>query len=126
MDNKCGLFEQDDWEPEDELAPMGPPAELIHLALTCNGGWGLSIRDAIGGRNAMRECGAEPPVVDSAWKHDLETISKLHGYEAYEMARRIAWAAYRQGIIHGEVMLKHRIDTLLNESDKPPHAYPIK
>ena len=53
-------------------------------------------------------------------------VAKLHGYEAYEMARRIAWQAYSQGIVHGEVMLKHRIDTLLSEGDKPPQFYPIK
>lgn len=109
------MSDYDDWDNEDELAPMGPPAELIHLALTGNGGWGLGVSDACGMRNAMRECGDEPPVIDSTWKHELEMVAKLHGYEAYEMARRIAWAAYRQGIVHGEVMLKHRFDTLLSE-----------
>lgn len=98
----------DDWESERELAPEGAPVELVHLALTCNGSWGLGIRDAIAGRNAMRECGDEPPVTDSAWKHELEMVAKLHGYDAYEMARRIAWRAYAQGLAHGELLERER------------------
>jgi len=115
--------EYDDWDNEDELHPMGPPAELIHLALTGNGGWGLSVSDACGMRNAMRECGDEPSVIDRQWQNDLEIFMKLASGQSklQDMARRIVWEAYRQGIVHGEVMLKHRIDTLLNESDKPPH-----
>lgn len=120
--------EHDDWEPEDELAPMGPPAELIHLALTGNSGWSLSVSDACDMRNAMRECGDEPAVVDRQWPLDLEMFMKLANGQnnLQDLARRIAWQAYRQGIVHGEVMLKHRIDTLLNEGDKPPYESTIK
>jgi hypothetical protein len=107
----------DDWDNEDELAPMGQPAELIHLALTGNGGWGLGVSDACGMRNAMRECGDEPPVVDRQFLLDLEMFMKLaSGQDKWQdMARRIAWQAYAQGIVHGEVMLKHRLNTLLSD-----------
>lgn len=111
------MSDYDDWDNEDELAPMGPPAELIHLALTGDGAWGLGIPDACGMRNAMRECGDEPPMNDLQWKTDLDKFMKIASGQdkLQDMARRIAWAAYRQGIVHGEVMLKHRVDTLLNE-----------
>lgn len=111
------MSDYDDWGNEDELAPMGPPAELIHLALTGDGTWDLGVKDAVGMRNAMRECGDEPPVNDLQWKTDLDKFMKIASGQGklQDMARRIVWAAYRQGIVHGEVMLKHRIDTLLNE-----------
>lgn len=111
------MSDYDDWESaERELAPMGPKAELIHLVLTGTGYCG-GVSDACGMRNAMRECGDEPPVIDRQWLHDLEMFMKLASGQdkLQDMARRIAWAAYRQGIVHGEVMLKHRFDTLLSE-----------
>jgi hypothetical protein len=110
-------YDSEFWEPEDELAPSGRPAELIHLALTGNGGWGLGVSDACGMRNAMRECGDEPPVGDRQWLLDLEMLMKLaNGQDKLQdLARRIAWRAYAQGIVHGEEMLKHRLNTLLGD-----------
>jgi hypothetical protein len=93
----------DDWDLENEMAPEGPPEELLHLALTCNGGWGLSVKDALMMREHM-EAG-KLPLGDSSWKHELEQqlLSQMH-----LDARRIAWAAYRQGILHGELLSKAR------------------
>lgn len=95
----------DDWESERELAPEGAPEELVHLALTCNGGWGLSIKDAVGMRPHMD--GGKPPLGDSSWKHELEDLRDGDS-KAYDTARRLAWAAYRQGIIHGELLAKYQ------------------
>jgi hypothetical protein len=97
----------DDWESERELAPEGAPEALVHLALTCNGGWGLSIKDAVQMRQHMD--GGKPPLGDSTWKHELEQQlpSQLHP-DVHAIARRIAWAAYRQGILHGELLAKHQ------------------
>jgi hypothetical protein len=97
----------DDWESERELAPEGAPEELVHLALTCNGGWGLSIKDALQMRQHMD--GGKPPWGDSTWKHELEQQlpAQLHP-DVHAIARRIAWAAYRQGILHGEALARHK------------------
>jgi hypothetical protein len=97
----------DTWESDDGMAPEGLPEELVHLALTCNGGWGLGIKDALGMRQNMDA--GKPPLGDSSWKHELEQQlnSQLHP-DVYGIARRIAWAAYRQGILHGELLAKHQ------------------
>jgi hypothetical protein len=97
----------DDYNAERELAPEGWPEELVHLALTCNGGWGLGIKDAVGMRQNMDA--GKPPLGDSSWKHELEQQlnSQLHP-DVYGIARRIAWAAYRQGILHGELLAKYQ------------------
>lgn len=97
-----------DWDVDDGCAPEGPPEELLHLCLTGNGGWGLSIKDALMMREHM-EAG-KPPLGDSSWKHELEQqlSSQLH-HDVHAIARRIAWAAYRQGVLHGELLERERI-----------------
>jgi hypothetical protein len=94
-----------DWNDEDELAPEGPPEELLHLAMTCNGSWGLSIKDALQMREHMNA--GKPPEGDSSWKNELEDM-RDHAAKVYEAARHIAWKAYRQGILHGEELAKFR------------------
>lgn len=95
----------DDWESERELAPEGAPHELVHLTLTCNGAWGLSITDALQMRSYMND--EKPPLGDSSWRHELEDL-RDGDPKAYDTARRLAWAAYRQGILNGELLAKHQ------------------
>lgn len=97
----------DDWDVDDGMAPEGAPEELLHLAMTGNGAWGLSIKDALQMREHM--AGGKPPQGDSAWAQELEhhLRSQLHP-DVHAIARRIAWAAYRQGILHGEELARYR------------------
>lgn len=120
--------DDDFWDPADEFPPEGPPAAMIHLALTCNGAWGLGILDACDMRNAMRTCGDEPPVDDRQWVVDLEIFRKIaQGQEDLKsMAEQIAWAAYRQGIVHGEAILKFRVQSLFDAGDKLASGCPEK
>ena len=55
----------DDWEVDDGMAPEGPPEELVHLAMTSNSRWGLSIKDALQMRPFMDA--GKPPLGDSTW-----------------------------------------------------------
>jgi hypothetical protein len=95
----------DDWEVDDGMAPEGPPEELLHLAML--GEWRLTVEDALALRQHMDP--GKPPVGDSTWKHELEhkLRSQLHP-DVHGIARRLAWAAYRQGILHGELLAKHQ------------------
>jgi hypothetical protein len=95
----------DDWEVDDGMAPEGPAEELLHLAVTAE--WNLTIKDAVELRPFMDA--GKPPLGDSTWKHELEQQlpSQLHP-DVHAIARRIAWAAYRQGILHGELLAKYK------------------
>jgi hypothetical protein len=101
-----GSDDWDDYNAERELAPEGPPDVLVHLALTCNGAWGLSIKDALEMRQHIDP--PELPEGNSSWTHELRDIDKMFGGKVQEHASRIAWAAYRQGILHGELLQKSR------------------
>jgi hypothetical protein len=92
-----------DWEVDDGNAPEGPPEELLHLAIT--GRWGLTMQDALELRRVMGD--GKPPLVDSTWQHGLEDL-RDGDPKAYDTARRLAWAAYRQGILHGELLAKYK------------------
>ncbi len=97
----------DDWEVDDGMAPEGPAEELLHLAMTRNARWNLTIKDAVELRQHMD--GGKSPLGDSTWKHELEQQlpSQLHP-DVHAIARRIAWAAYRQGVLHGELLAQHK------------------
>jgi hypothetical protein len=93
----------DDWEVDDGMAPEGPAEELLHLAMTAE--WNLTIKDAVELRPFMDA--GKPPLGDSTWKHELEDL-RDGDPKTYDTARRIAWAAYRQGILHGELLAKYK------------------
>lgn len=102
------MSDYNDWEVDDGEGPQGPPEEMLHLCLTDNGGWGLTIKDALKMREDM-ETGKPPPLGDSSWKHELEQqlCSQLHP-DVHAIIHRIAWSAYRQGVLHGELLERER------------------
>lgn len=95
----------DDYEVDDGMAPEGPPEKLMHLAMIAE--WNLTIMDAVCMRQNMDA--GKLPLGDSSWKHELEQQlpSQLHP-DVHAIARRIAWAAYRQGILNGELLAKYQ------------------
>lgn len=98
----------DYWESERELAPEGPPEQLLHLCLTGNGAWGLGIKDALQMRQHMD--GGKPPLGDSSWKYALEQqLSQQLHPDLHNMVSSLVWGAYRQGIMHGEELERERI-----------------
>lgn len=90
-----------DWD-DDGMAPEGPPEELVHLALTCNGAWGLSIKDALQMREHMD--GGKPPHGDSSWKHELE---HHRAHSCIQMFTQLPAASHGQPIAKAFCMAKN-------------------
>lgn len=100
------MSDYDDWDVDDGMAPEGPPEVMLHLSLVGFNGWPQNFKDALLLREHM-EAG-KPPLGDSEWAYELQQLSsKLHP-DINEIVRRIAWAAYRQGILHGELLSEVR------------------
>jgi hypothetical protein len=93
----------DDYEVDDGMAPEGPVIELLHIAMT--GHWGMTIKDALELRRIMDDETPPEGGDDSAWQREVEDMrDDLFDSKVYDTVRRIAWAAYRQGIFHGELL----------------------
>ena len=94
----------DTWDSDGD-APEGPLVELLRLGVL--GQWGLTLVDALELRQLMRKENQSPPLVD--WEYELQQkLRQQLSPDAFDSVKSVAWAAYRQGMLHGELLVKHQ------------------
>lgn len=101
------MSDYDDWDVDDGMAPEGPPEVMLHLSLVGLNGWPQNFKDALLLREHM-EAG-KPPLGDSGWAYELNQLNQQLHPDLNALLYRLAWAAYRQGVLHGELLERERI-----------------